>query len=51
MYRAKWEVGDNKWELGGPVFKEAPSTIPQMVHEDLKIKKPTQISIETPEDL
>ena len=28
MYKVKWEVGANKWELGGPVFKETPSTIP-----------------------
>jgi hypothetical protein len=51
MYKVKWEVGNNKWELGGPGFKEAPSTIPQMMHDDVKIKNPTQISIESPKDL
>jgi hypothetical protein len=40
MYRVKWKVGENMWELGGPVFKELPSTIPKMVHEEVTIKKP-----------
>jgi RNase H-like domain found in reverse transcriptase len=28
MYRVHWKVGVNKWELGGPVFKETPATVP-----------------------
>ena len=51
MYRVKWEVGNNKWELGGPGFKEVPAASPKMIHESVKIKKPAQISIESPEDM
>jgi hypothetical protein len=40
MYRVKWEVGNNKWELGGPGFKEVPTASPKMIHDDVKVKKP-----------
>ena len=37
------EVGDSKWELRGQVFREIPSTIPKMVHEEIEFRKHTRI--------
>jgi hypothetical protein len=59
MYRVEWVVGENKWELGGPVFRrscyseETPTgeRIPQMLHETVKLKRPNQVSLETLEEV
>jgi RNase H-like domain found in reverse transcriptase len=49
MYKVEWIVGENRWELGGPLFKSccAPDVeilegeIPYMTHQTTKLKKPT----------
>ena len=55
MYKVKWKVGPNRWQLGGALFRKSCSPcpevrneeIPLMEHQAQVLKMPAQVSLDT----
>lgn len=55
MYKVKWKVGPNRWQLGGALFQKSCNPcsemqneeIPRMEHHAQVLKMPAQVSLDT----